>query len=38
MSLNKIQEVEQGPEENPFTFLKSIFEDYQQYVNIDPEK
>lgn len=37
MSLSKIQEVEQGPKENPFAFLKSIFEDYQQYVEIDPE-
>lgn len=36
-SLNKVQEVQQGPKENPSTFLEWVFEAYRQYADIEPE-
>lgn len=35
---NKIQEVQEGPKENPSTFPERVFEAYQQYVNINLEQ
>lgn len=36
--LNKIQEVQQGPRENPTSFFERAFEAYWQYTDIDPER
>ena len=36
-SLNKIQEIEQKPTEEPPEFLERIYQVYRSYTNTDPE-
>ena len=36
-SISKVQEVQQGPKENPSTFLERVCEAYKKYTDIDPE-
>lgn len=36
-SLNKIRQVRQKPDEDPFDYLERMFKAYRQYAGIDPE-
>ena len=36
-SFKRVQNVQQGPEEGPFTFLERLYEAFRKYTDIDPE-